>query len=98
MAILYITVFDGADIKVIGRPVQQIAVTYTGTSAASAAIAGPAGKIRNVRLFSDADCSVEWNADPTAVSDGTAGVALGADNPEVFGIQAGDKIAAITRA
>lgn len=97
MPTLFLTVFDGADIKLVDEPVQQTSVTVGGTSTQSAAILGPTGKLRNVRLMTDTDCFVEWGENPTALNDGTGGMPLGAENPEVVGIQAGHLVAVIER-
>ena len=97
MATLFISVFDGAAVTLVDRPVQQMTITVAASSAQSAAITGQASKVRNVRLYTDTDCFVEWGADPTALNDGTGGIPLGADNPEVIGMRAGDLIATIER-
>ena len=99
MATLFIAVWGDATETLIGEPIQEVAVTITGTSAQSDAITGPSGRTVNrlVRLYTDADCFVHWGDNPTALTDGTAGRALGADNPEVFGIVSGQKIAVIER-
>ena len=97
MATLFIGVFDGAAETLIGEPVQEITITLGGASVQSAAIDGPAGRKRLVRLYADGDCFVTWGDDPTALNTGLGGRPLGADNPEVFGIVAGNLIAAIEK-
>ena len=100
MAKLFISVWGDATETLLGEPIQEAAVTFSGTSVQSAAITGPSGTRvvnRLVRLYADADCFVHWGSDPTALNDGTAGRALGADNPEVFGIVSGQRIAVIER-
>ena len=98
MATLFIAVFGDASQTLIGKPVQEMTVTITGTSALSAALTQGNNKVqRRVRLYADADCFVTWGEDPTALNDGTEGRPLGADNPESFAIDTGDKIAVIER-
>jgi hypothetical protein len=100
MTTLYVTVFEGgAGSTAHGAPLQEFAVDIDAASTESAAITGAAGTHRTVRLYPDANCSVIWGASPqTAVADGTAGRAMGADNPEYFQMDAGEVIAVITRA
>ena len=98
MATLFIGVWGDASQTLIGEPVEEIAVTITGTSAQSDALSQGNNKVmRRVRLYADADCFVTWGADPTALTDGTAGRPLGADNPWTVGIESGQKIAVIER-
>lgn len=99
MAKLFIGVWGGAGLALVGEPLQEIAVTISGTSAQSAAaIDGPSKPTqRQVRLMTDTDCFVTWGANPTALQDGTAGRPLGAENPEVFTIDSGSLIAVIER-
>ena len=95
MAKLYIDVWVDARQTLIGRPIQNMAVTVPGTSAAITAPANGKAR-RRVRLYSDVDCFVNWGPNPTA-TDGTDSVPLGADNPESFDIETGDKFAVIAR-
>ena len=98
MATLFISVWGDATQTLLGKPIQEEAVTISGTSAQSAVILGGVNKaMRRVRLYTDTDCFVHWNADPTAETDGTAGRALGADNPWTVGIESGQKVAVISR-
>ena len=99
MATLFIGVWIDARQTLIGRPIQEMAVSIGAGSLKSAQITEPSnGKgMRRVRLFADADCFVTWGVDPTALTDGTAGRPLGADNPEAFDIPTGDKIAVIQK-
>jgi len=98
MATLFIAVWGDASQTLIGKPVDEFAVTITGTSAKSPAFTQGNNKVmRRVRLYSDVDCFVTWGTDPTALTDGTGGRPLGADNPEVFGIESDQKIAVIER-
>lgn len=97
MATLYICVFETAAEVALGPPVQEMAVTISGTSADSAAIGATNGLNKRCRLFTDQDCFVTWGAAPTAVNDGTDGRPLGAENPEYFDIAEGDLIAVIER-
>lgn len=98
MATLFIGVWGGAGLALVGEPLQEMAVTISGTSAQSAAVSGPTKPAqRQVRLFTDMDCFVTWGANPTALTDGTGGRPLGAENPEVFTIDSGSLIAVIER-
>jgi hypothetical protein len=99
MATLFITVFGDASQTLVGEPAQEMTVTIGAGSLQSAAISAGNNKAwKRVRLFADADCFVTWGANPTAVGDGSAGLPMGAENPEVFTIESGQKIAVITRA
>ena len=98
MATLFIGVWGDASQTLIGQPVEELTITITGTSAQSAALSsGNNVAMRRVRLFADTDCFVTWGADPTALGSGLGGRPLGAENPEVFGIESGQKIAVIER-
>lgn len=98
MATLFFGVWQDARETLIGEPIQEVAVTISGTSAQSAAIIGGVNKAwRRVRIYADTDCFVHWGADPTALNDGTAGRPLGADNPETFDIESGQRVAVIER-
>ena len=98
MATLFIAVWGGASLTLVGEPLQEITVSIGASSTQSSAISGPATpKQRQVRLYADADCFVHWADNPTALTDGTAGRPLGADNPEVFNIDSGKLIAVIER-
>lgn len=99
MATLFISVFGDASQTLIGKPKQEFTVTIAGTSAQSIALSQGNNKVqRRVRMWADVDCFVTWGEDPTALADGTAGLPLGAANPESFGIDTGDKIAVIEKA
>ena len=103
MTILFITVFRQAGSTALGDPLQEEKVAIGAGSLKSNTISGSAtspvgtGKPTTCRLYAIADCFVTWGADPTALIDGSAGRALGADNPEYFNILSGDKIAVIQR-
>ncbi len=98
MAKLFIGVWIDARQTLIGKPIQEMAVAVGGSSTQSAAISGGNNKaMRRVRLFTDTDCFVHWGDDPTALNDGTAGRPLGAENPETFDIESGQKVAVIAR-
>jgi len=97
MATLYISVWTNAAAVALGDPLQETSVNIDVTSTQSAAIVGSGRKRRRVRLFADADCFAAWGEDPTALTDGTDGLPLGASNPEYFDIEAGHKIAVISR-
>ena len=96
MATLGIQVFADAKEVLMDEPLQVMAVTISGSSSNSAAIIGSGKQIRHCRLFADADCYVLWGDDPTAV-DFSDSIPLGAENPEVIGIKAGQFIAVIER-
>lgn len=97
MATLGIQVFADAKEVLFDVPLQVLSVAITGTSAQSSSVTGSNKQMRYARLFADADCFVLWGTNPTAV-DFTDSMPLGAENPEVIGIKAGDKVAVITRA
>lgn len=97
MATLFITVWDNASQTLLGQPIQRATVSIGAGSLSSAAISGSKSEIRRVRLFADADCFVTWGSNPTAAGDGSNDMPLGAENPEVVGIEAGDVIAVIQR-
>ena len=97
MAKLFISVFADATTTVLDKPIQQMVVTVGAGSLQSSAVTGSGKFKRLVRLYADADCFVEWGSDPTALTDGTAGMPVGADNPEFIGVRAGDIIATIER-
>ena len=95
MATLFISVWDNASQTLLGQPLQETSVAIGAASAQSDAITGSNKETRLVRVFADADCYVTWGSDPTASS--ADGRPMGAENPEVFGIVAGEKIAVIER-
>ena len=98
MATLYIAVWGDATQTLIGEPVQEATINIGATSTQSAVISGGVNKAwRRVRMYADVDCFVHWGSDPTALTDGTAGRPLGADNPEIFDIESGQRIAVIER-
>ena len=97
MATLFIGGWDNANEVLCGAPIQETTVTVSGTSAQSAAVSGSNKEMRRVRLFSDTDCFVTWGSAPTALNNGAAGMPMGAENPEVIGIEAGHLIAVIER-
>ena len=99
MATLFITIFRDATVTLLGRADQEMTITVAGASAQSSVVTVPAngaGK-RLARLYTDTDCFVTWGTDPTATNDGSSGMPLGADNPEVISVETGDKFAAIER-
>lgn len=96
MATLFVTVWEHAGEVALGDPLQEFQVDIGGASTESAdPIVGEGRKKRRIRLFADADCFVTWGETPVAVS--TASRPMGAENPEYFEIEAGHKIAVITR-
>lgn len=96
MATLSIVVFENAVEVLFDRPKAIISVSIDGTSRLAAAIPGDTGQMRHCRIFTDTDCFFTWGDAPT-VTDFTDGLPLGADNPEVVGIKAGDQVAVIER-
>lgn len=64
-------------------------VSLSGSSAQSAAFGATA---KAVRVCSDTDCFVAFGSNPTAT---TSSIYLPAKVPQVFGIQPGQKVAAI---
>lgn len=63
------------------------AVPFT-TAAASAALNA---KTKYVRLYSDADCFVDYGSSPVAT---TSHIPMAADSPEYFGVAGGKKFSA----
>ncbi len=96
MATLGIQVFADAKEVLFDVPLQIMSVAVGAGSLKSSAVTGSGKQIRHCRLFSDADCFVIWGDDPTAV-DFTDSLPLGAENPEVVGVKAGQFIAVIQR-
>ncbi len=98
MPTLYITEFEGRTQGEGGSvaaalplpPLAQQTVAIAGASAQSAALNA---KTRFVRVISDAVCSIEVGANPTATA---AKMRLPANVPEVFGVTPGQKIAVIS--
>ena len=98
MATLFISVFADATTTLLDKPIQQMTIAVGAGSLQSSAITGTGKFKKLVRLFTDTDCFVEWGENPTALTDGSAGMPLGAENPEIVGVRAGDIIAVIERA
>ena len=98
MATLFIGVWGDASQTLIGQPIQEMTVAIGAGSLQSAALTQGNNKAqRRVRIMADTDCFVTWGEDPTALGDGTQGRPMGAENPEVFGIETGWRIAVIER-
>lgn len=97
MANLQITVFEAATETLKGPVLQEELIAITGSSVQSNPIVGSDRRPRSVRFSADGDCWVNWGDDVTALNDGTGGRMLGADNPEIFTIDAGHVIAVIER-
>jgi len=72
------------------RPGASHDVTFTTTSAQSAAIGGT---ITKVRLVATAACYVAFGANPTAVKPGST--RLAPNFPEVFLVRPGEKVAVV---
>lgn len=96
MASLQLTVFSNATSTAVGDVLQEEIIAVSGTSAQSNAITG-SGNYRVVRMYADVDCFITWGSNPTALSNGTGGRFVGANNPEYFRLQAGEKVAVIER-
>ncbi len=96
MATIGIPVFASAKEVLFEVPIQFESMTVDGTSRQSGEISGSRQEIRHCRIFSDTDCFILWGTDPTAV-DFSDSLPIGAENPEVIGVRAGDKIAVIQR-
>ena len=97
MATLFFRVHATAGNTALGVKLQENVVTVGAVSAQSAVIVGDSRRSRKVRLYSDTDCFVEWGANPTATTDGLAGMPVGADNPEWIDVEAGQRLAVIER-
>ena len=98
MSNLYIAAFKDAKEVALGLPELEEAVSYTTSSIQSTVLPVQNPPITyRVRIFSDADCFVTWGDDPTALVDGTEGRPIGANNPEYFAIQNGQRLAVINR-
>lgn len=96
MSELQITVFDGAGPTALGPVLLEEKITVSATSAQTTAMPGTRLS-RIVRVFSDVNIYLTWGVNPTALTDGSDGRMIGADNPEYFQVPAGQKLAAITR-
>lgn len=94
-----ITVFAHLGLTPGGTVLLEEVVSVTGASLQSSAVptTGVVGPLAGVRVHSDADCYVTWGDNPTALDDGTEGRAVGAENPEYFGVPPGQKLAVISR-
>lgn len=98
MATLFIAVWGDATQTLVGDPVQEMTVAVgAGSLQSDVIVPGDKKAWRRVRLFTDIDCFVTWGEDPTATNDGLSGRPMGAENPEVFTIESGKKIAVIER-
>lgn len=99
MATLQYTVFSSANEVAHGDPVQEGAITIGGASTQGSALSsdGDSRKRMRVRIAVDSNCWVTWGTNPTALNDGTEGRMMVADQTEYFDIEAGHKIAVITR-
>lgn len=98
MAVLYISEYDAqawdgvSNTLPAGREpaIATQTVAIGGVSAQSAAFNA---KTRFVRIHTDAICSVEFGANPTATA---AKARMAANQTEFFGVNPGDKVAVIT--
>ena len=75
------------------RPTTHQAITSTGTSSQSSAFGS---QTEYVRIAADADCHIEFggnaSSDPTAT---TSTIFIPADQPEIFKVSPGEKVASI---
>ena len=98
MATLFLSVFDAASNALVAPASEFLTITVGGASAQSSVLTGPTKPVQKlVRMFTDTDCFVHWGADPTATSNGSSGMPLGAENPEVVTVDTGQKFACIER-
>jgi hypothetical protein len=99
MATLQYTVWPDAKQVALGDVINENVITIGGASAQGGLIdsAASTGAHRYVRVAADADCWVTWGSDPTAVAD-TGGRMVFSGQPEYWYMEAGFKIACITRA
>lgn len=104
MATLYITEYrrvagiGNAPIPMVNlEHLRTTALTFTGTSAATASAVGSDTEV--VRLLADANCSVAFAVGSAPTATTAAGVPLPANAPEYFAVgPLKPRIAAITRA
>ena len=94
MANVNVTVFDGAASTPVGDPEQYLTAVIGGAN--SSAVLGSNRKRWTARFYAESDCWLKWGANPTATG-ASDSVALGADNPEYFNVEAGHVVTAITR-
>ena len=98
MATLFLTVWAGSESVAAGPVLNEQPVSIGGASVQSGVMdPGGGNRSRTVRVMADTNCFVTWGSNPTAVSDGTEGRPMGAENPEYFFIKADEKIAVIER-
>ena len=95
MTTVYITAWESAAEVALGDPIQYTAATIDGAN--SNPIIGDGKKRRRVRLHPLVNCWIKYGAAPVATGSGDS-IALGANNPEYFDIEAGYVVTAITRA
>ena len=97
MATLFFTVWRTAEEVALGDPLQESTIDIAATTTQGVVITGDNRQRNRVRVMADANCFVTWGEDPTATDDGLSGRPMGSENPEYFDIEAGHKIAVITR-
>ncbi len=99
MATLTYRTYDTAVSVANGPKLSEGLVAIGAVTAQTTDVVDPNGdnKPRYVRIFADADCFVEWNANPTATNDFLNGMPVGAENPEYIYMLANEKIAVIER-
>lgn len=101
MANLQYSVWPDAKQVALGVVSNENVIVIGGTSTQSGDVVDPSAasrSVRYVRLHAESNCYVTWGSDPTATNDGTGGRQISADSPEYFYMEAGWKIACITRA
>ena len=97
MATCYFSVWLSNGGVALGPVEQEGAITIGAGSTQGAVITGASNHQRTVRLFCDSNAFVTWGTDPTAASDGSAGMPMGAENPEYVQVSSGDRFAVIAR-
>ena len=98
MANVYITVWDGANEVALGDPIQYATAIIDGANSDPITNSG-SGKVKRrcrCRLYAESNAWVKFGDSPTATG-ASDSIALGADNPEYFDIEAGYIITAIMR-
>lgn len=100
MATLQYTVWPDAKNTALGTVQNENVITIGASSTQGGTIDSGVGARtwRWVRVAADADCWATWSSDPTATNAGTGGRMIFSGQPEYFWMEAGWKIACITRA
>lgn len=99
MATIYVTEFENLAVDQNGKvvlsgkcpPLNEQKKTFTTSTAIDTAFNN---KTRFVRIYVDAAAHIAFGASPTAT---TSNMPIAADSPEYFGVNAGQKVAAVTQ-